>query len=146
MQFKGCLLTDSSRHVICVSFRTFHAAGAFAYITPSTFAALARSPKSADNELVGGANRMTGLQAVFVGWLYVVGALSQSAPIVAATIVGHGFVLPPLILLAGFVGSLELGIAVTLALTDFTLGNLAWYFYSLDLNRFGPKIHDKIKP
>ena len=116
------------------------------YVTPSTFAILARSFKSADNELVCGANRNTGLQAVFVGWFYVVGALSQSAPLVAATIVGHGFVLPPLLVLAGFFGNLELGIALTLAVTDFTFGNLAWYIYSCDLSRFGPKIHDKIKP
>lgn len=107
---------------------------------------LARSFRSADDELAGGATRNAGLQAAFVGWFHVVGALSQSAPIIAATIVGHGFVLPPLLLLAGFCGNLELGIAVTLALTDFVFGNLAWYIYSLDLSKFGPKIQDKIKP
>lgn len=107
---------------------------------------LARSSRSADDGLTGGAHRNAGLQAAFVGWFYVVGALSQSAPVIAATIVGHGFVLPPLLLLAGFYGNLELGIAVTLALTDFVFGNLAWYIYSLDLTRFGPKIQNKIKP
>lgn len=116
------------------------------YITPSTFAVLARSFKSADNEVVGGALSTAGLQASFVGWFYVVGALSQSAPVIAATIVGHGFVLPPLLLLAGVCGDLELGIAVTLAVTDFVFGNSAWYVYSLDVSRFGPKIQDKIKP
>ena len=107
------------------------------YITPSTFAVLARSFRSANNALVLGAHRNTGLQAAFVGWFYVVGALSRSAPVIAATIVGHGFVLPPLLLLAGLAGNLELGIAVTLALTDFAFGNLAWYIYSQDLYSFG---------
>ena len=97
------------------------------YITPNTFATLARATRSADSEPVGGAYRTTGLQGVFVGWFYVVGALSQSAPVIAATIVGHGFVLPPLLLLAGLVGNVELGIAVTLAVSDFAFGNLDWY-------------------
>ena len=101
-------------------------ARAFVSITPSTIAVLARSFKSAHNELVGGAQRNAGLQASLVGWFYIVGALSQSAPVIAATIVGHGFVLPPLLLLAGVYGNLEPGIAVALAFTDFVFGNLAW--------------------
>lgn len=106
---------------------------------------LAKSFKSASNELVGGAQRNAGLQTAFVGWFYVVGGLSQSAPVIAATIVGHAFVLPPLLVLAGLAGDLELGIAVTLAVTDFILGNLAWYIYSQDLSRIGPTFQDKIK-
>ncbi|KAL3142098.1 hypothetical protein ABBQ32_004719 [Trebouxia sp. C0010 RCD-2024] len=119
--------------------------GAFVYIAPSTFAVLAQSFRSADNELVGGASRNAGLQTAFVGWFYVVGALSHSASVIAATIVGHAFVLPPLLMLAGLAGNLELGIAVTLATTDFAFGNMAWYMYSQDLSRIGPKIQDRNK-
>ena len=115
------------------------------FTAPSTFAVLAQSFKSASNELVGGAHRNAGLQTAFVGWFYVVGALSHSASVIAATIVGHAFVLPPLLMLAGLAGNLELGIAVTLAVTDFACGNLAWYVYSQDLSRIGPTLQGKSK-
>lgn len=94
------------------------------------------SPKSANDVLAAGVARNGGLQVLFVGWFYAVGGCAQSPQLIAATIIGHGLVLPPLLLLAGLKGGFELGMAVTFALTDFLFGTAAWYVYSQDLRSY----------
>ena len=90
------------------------------------------SPATKQNPGALGTLRNVGLQVAIVGWFYVAGGRGHSSQLVAATIIAHGFLAPPLLLLATL-GGLELGSAATFAATDFLFGNLAWYVYSSEL-------------
>ena len=101
--------------------------GIVTYLAPSTVSNLLLSPKSARDPLARGAAPMIGIQVIFVAIIYIAAGRARSHQVIAATIVGHGWLLPPLILMAGLKLNFELGLALTFASTDFLFGNMAWY-------------------
>ena len=104
------------------------------YTTPTASASLMASVKTVMDPRASSVVRISGTQVLLVGWFYVVAARARSPQMIAATIIGHGFVLPLLLILIGFMGNIDFGMPATFAMTDFLLGNLAWYIYSQDMS------------
>ena len=108
-------------------------AGMLVYTAPALACKLFFAAKTTYDPLTLGSYRFIGTQVIYVALFYIAGGRSRSPQIIAATIVGHGWLLPPLILLAGYKYHFDLGLACVFASTDFLFGNLAWYVYSEDL-------------